>query len=174
MSQQQVVDTRLVKQVHIDLPRDSRLILAWALMTEGSIVVRVCHLKSSAYEGYIPVLSFTSTDYNLTAKVRELAGCGYIYHVKVPKHPRERDTWRWSLHRAHEVLQILEQIYPFLIVKREQALLTMELCRLKIERGARGYNQFRHRRSTFYREQAIRNQVTTLNRAHKSWGAVMQ
>ena len=164
-----MADTRLVEQVQISLSIEDKIALAWALMTEGSIIVRIVRRPSSHYDGYIPVLTFTSTDIELTHKVQSITRCGHVYHVKVPRRPQERDTWRWSLHRVREVLSVLDQVYPYLIIKKKQAWLTMEICRIKLERGM-FFNQFTGRRPTFERETEIYLTVKTLNRAHKSLG----
>jgi hypothetical protein len=167
-----MADTRLVEQVQISLSIEDKIALAWALMTEGSIIVRIVHRPTSQYAGYVPVLTFTSTDIELTQKVQWITRCGHIYHVKVPRRPQERDTWRWSLHRVREILSILDQVYPYLIIKRKQAWLTMEICRLKLERGLI-FNQSTGRRPTFERETEIYLTVKSLNRAHKSLGRVV-
>lgn len=43
--------------------------------------------------------------------------------------PERRSIWRWQVSGRMSVYKILEELVPYLIVKREQALAVMEFCR---------------------------------------------
>lgn len=43
--------------------------------------------------------------------------------------PERRSIWRWNASGRMSVYKILEELAPYLIVKREQALAVMEFCR---------------------------------------------
>lgn len=43
--------------------------------------------------------------------------------------PERRSIWRWQVSGRMSVYKILEEIVPYLIVKREQAISVMEFCK---------------------------------------------
>jgi hypothetical protein len=43
--------------------------------------------------------------------------------------PERRSIWRWQVSGRMSVYKILEELVPYLIVKREQALAVMEFCK---------------------------------------------
>jgi len=43
--------------------------------------------------------------------------------------PDRRSIWRWQVSGRMSVYKILEELVPYLIVKREQAIVVMEFCK---------------------------------------------
>lgn len=72
-------------------------------------------------------ITITSTCYPLLERVKEVAGVGQIIVQRRAGHvrPNHLASWHWQTYSANAI-NLLEQMLPWLIVKREKALLAIE------------------------------------------------
>ncbi len=89
---------------------------------EGSIGVMKFKPKLASGEksvGYLEYLKVANTDYRLVAWLKDKTGVGCIYAESRKKaNHRQVYTWHVSSLRFYE---LLKQVYPYLVIKREQA-----------------------------------------------------
>jgi hypothetical protein len=95
-------------------------VFAMAIDTDGCITI----LHHS--EQYSPHVGFQNDSRELLEEVRRL----------VDDKERSIDNKCVAWHSYKDVLDILEQIEPYLILKREQALLVMEFCIIRLQKFA--------------------------------------
>ena len=72
----------------------------------------------------------TAQGYEVLEYLREIYG-GHI-DTRTSKQPNHQDSKTWVIKSKKGILKLLEDILPFLIVKREQAELMKEYCELPI------------------------------------------
>jgi hypothetical protein len=110
----------------------------------------------------VGTITITNCEHGLLARLREQFGCGSLHLAKKGNKPNWRPPGRLQWH-ARNALVVLEWILPHLIVKRMQALLCIELIRMRdIPRWQR-YIDGELRPDLAAREQEIRAQLATLN-----------
>ena len=73
---------------------------------------------------FIPVVGIKMNGFNLLKKLNNEFG-GYFYQRK---NYINRPLTEWTLKGAFQVIPFLKKIEPFLIIKKEQAQLCLELC----------------------------------------------
>ena len=73
---------------------------------------------------FIPVVGIKMNGFNLLKKLHNEFG-GYFYQRK---NYINRPLTEWTLKGAFQVIPFLKKIKPFLIIKKEQAQLCLELC----------------------------------------------
>jgi hypothetical protein len=73
---------------------------------------------------FIPIIGIKMNGFNLLKKLNTEFG-GYFYQRK--KYIN-RPLTEWTLRGAFQVIPFLKKIEPFLIIKKEQAQLCLELC----------------------------------------------
>lgn len=69
-------------------------------------------------------LTITNTHYGLLERILEVAGVGKIIDHKAPT-DRHSQTWNWQCY-SDNARDLLRQMLPWLIVKREKALIAIE------------------------------------------------
>ena len=166
-------DTRLVRQQTITLSFEGKVAVAWALACDGSIAVHcIRNRQGRGLPSFLPLIVVSSTDKELVEGVRDYIKFGYIYCVTDTKRKNYRDYWRWTVTRTDEILQILEQIRQFLPIKQRQAELVIELCKTRLNHyiGWKPRRLWGSAREGYDRECQIYEEVTTLNRNHKTVG----
>ena len=61
--------------------------------------------------------------------LQETFQCGNIYYEGVRKNrPSQRPMYRWVITNRADVMRTLETIMPYLLVKKDQAKLILEMC----------------------------------------------
>lgn len=96
-----------------------RKIMAMAIDCEGAIVIsRQWNKKQNRYY-YQPYIQINNTSKELIDYLQLLYPSLPTKHI-ISKNPRHKDCWSFLL-RAHDHVDFLEQITPYLIVKRKQA-----------------------------------------------------
>ena len=73
---------------------------------------------------FIPIVGIKMNGFNLLKKLHNEFG-GYFYQRK---NYINRPLTEWTLKGAFQVIPFLKKIEPFLIIKKEQAQLCLELC----------------------------------------------
>jgi len=104
--------------------------LAGIIDGEGWIGVRRIKDRSgrSSYPyHYVPELSVSNTDERIIKWIRNIfqVGCIDCWHNK--KNPHRKPVYKWRISRKVELSFVLENTLPFLIIKKEQALIIMKL-----------------------------------------------
>lgn len=67
-----------------------------------------------------PQLTITNTDLPLVEWVREVTDCGKIIR-RTPRHPHHKPAYVWSVGKTDKCLSLLQELRPYLRVKRRQA-----------------------------------------------------
>lgn len=111
--------------------------LACAIDCEGNIRL----YKHSVGGTYGPYIRISNTDYDLVAKCKTTTNKGKIALVK-PRYGR-RPLWEWRVNNLRDCLEILQEIYPYLVIKQKSARQIIRYCDYKL----RAKN--RHKRSAF-------------------------
>jgi hypothetical protein len=76
-------------------------------------------------KSFIPVVGIKMNGFNLLKKLNVQFG-GYFYQRK---NYINRPLTEWTLRGSFQVIPFLTKIEPFLIIKKEQAQLCLELCK---------------------------------------------
>jgi hypothetical protein len=76
-------------------------------------------------KSFVPVVGIKMNGFNLLKKLNSEFG-GYFYQRK---NYINRPLTEWTLKGAFQVIPFLKKIEPFLIIKKEQAQLCLELCK---------------------------------------------
>jgi hypothetical protein len=76
-------------------------------------------------KSFVPVVGIKMNGFNLLKKLNNEFG-GYFYQRK---NYINRPLTEWTLKGAFQVIPFLRKIEPFLIIKKEQAQLCLELCK---------------------------------------------
>lgn len=113
-------------KIMLDITEPQKAYIAGIIDGEGSITISRKIDKTMragvAYRPYVPV---TNTDRRLLDWLFETTGLGNVRPNAIPKNPNHKPSWRWELwsQQAH---QLLLNILPYLILKKEQAILLIE------------------------------------------------
>lgn len=102
--------------------------LAGIIDGEGTITFAVSRPHArSRYVHAQPTVAIINTNSLLIEHLVTLLGIGKTYVM--PKYGfMKKPAWRIQIHKRREVLDLLVQILPFLIVKRPQAEKVIEFC----------------------------------------------
>ncbi len=90
---------------------------------EGCIRISL-HYNRSGNECYSLLLSVHMCCKAVLERLQELIGYGHIHHTRA-KNKNWRDSYRWEL-RGKRAYNLLSQVWPILVEKKEQALLAIE------------------------------------------------
>ena len=109
--------------------------LACALDSEGSISICAgrpsCHARSGWHFGL--VLQVANSSESFSREALRIAGCGRLW--KEPgKKGGYKPMFKWQTY-GFKAKYVLERVCPYLLVKREQALLALRFPRLDGVRG---------------------------------------
>ncbi len=113
--------------------------------------------KSRHGGSWRPRINVYNTDRRLVDAIKLHTGLGYVVHsVRNPiKETRKKDSYWWSIESGGSRL-VAEAILPYMIVKREQAVLLIEARKLIEEHGQHHQNDDRLA--------GIRDKVKVLNK----------
>jgi hypothetical protein len=114
--------------------------LAGFLDGEGSFMVTRYLSKGCIAPTYDAVISAGNTDVRLVEKCRDLAG-GKIA-ATTAKNPMHRNAYVWQLKGPH-VAEVATAVLPFLVSKRAQALVVLELRSITRLGSPKGRNSTR-------------------------------
>ena len=95
--------------------------LAGIIDGEGTITLTRKHKNQTPS----PQISVSNTNLELLEYVQRVTGCGHI-RAKSRSKPHHRQSWHWQTHTVSHNLRILEEIRPFLLVKKQQADLILK------------------------------------------------
>ena len=88
------------------------------------------------YRQLIPHVSVCNTNLEIIEKVKETINCGYITVNKARPEHNQKEHYRFHLENLSDIEQLLNQISEKLIVKRKQAKILLEFCRLRLDKMA--------------------------------------
>jgi hypothetical protein len=93
---------------------------------EGCIAIVKNSPKGRAISvSYRVTIVMNMTDAGQMDYCQRITGAGYITRHEVNTRPNCRDRWQWSLYKD-ETIELLREIYPYLILKKPQAALALE------------------------------------------------
>lgn len=142
-----------------NLSAEVRRTVAWVIAAEGTISINPKYSKN-AY-GHIracPCLLVANTEESFTREFSKLVGVGNIVVLR-KKTTGLKNVFRWELKSVLGCLRVLEQIYEYLPIKREQAKFVMEFCRSRLSHFNKPYTR---------REVELINEVRLLNGKSRS------
>lgn len=90
---------------------------------------------------YAPFIQITNTNQALMDWLQQLLGekgIGHTYHEKRSKQPNHKPKHVYNIAAVQGVKQILDQIAPLLVIKKEQAKLLLEFIAMKEEKADYG------------------------------------
>jgi len=91
---------------------------------EGSIsIIRQVHTAHSAYYSYFGRVQVGMTDKIIPAWLQ--AEFGGELHLRKPSNPNWKERWDWTVN-CQKALDFLEQVLPYLKIKKGQAELVVE------------------------------------------------
>ena len=116
-------------------PEWARGWLAGLIDGEGTITVRYLKRRDGSRR-YQPIIVISNKERRLLEKVQELIGHGRIssygkYHIR--RHPNWSQVYRLEIKGSRIVLEILQSVYPYLVIKRKQAELVMKICEINLQ-----------------------------------------
>jgi SAM-dependent methyltransferase len=109
--------------------------LAGLIDADGTITVRHTQqpqMRAPSFEGIIAV---EQSDLEAVTEARRLTGRGNLVHM--PSRRGARPSWRWTV-STRDARWVAERIWPWLQIKRRQALAVVELARHREHHNARG------------------------------------
>lgn len=137
----------------VNLSEAERGYLAGIIDGEGTLRVMRA-LKS----WYAPFIQITNTNEALMDWLQRLLGekgIGHVYHERFRKKPNHKLKHVYNIAAVQGVKQILDQIAPLLVIKKEQAKLLLEFISMKEEKADYG---------VLPREQEIFEELKLLNK----------
>jgi hypothetical protein len=147
------VPHRTFKMSGSELPERVRGYIAGIIDGEGTVTIIVIRRKRS----YLSTIYVDNTDLSLLKKIRELCGFGSLYrHSSRKQETKQRRLYRLKFSSTHLRI-LLPQITPYLIRKRRQAEILMEVLNyVKL-----GNNQ--HTQRPIEKLEALVNEIRRLN-----------
>jgi hypothetical protein len=80
-----------------------------------------------------PYLEICNTKADFISWLRDKMGLGYITQY-IPKKASYNNSYLFSLIRAEEIIQVLDAVEPYLVIKKKHAELLKEFCQLRTHR----------------------------------------
>jgi len=138
-----------------DLDESQKGYLAAIIDGEGTISINT---GSRPFRQHHPIVYITNTSLGLLQYIKKLLGGGNIKpHQNATA--KRRASWRWRLSGYSNIKMLLEQILPYLFVKKRVAELVIEYTISRLQRGAK----WGHHLGLTEREQEIIMEVKVLN-----------
>ena len=110
------------------LSKKDRELIALAIDLEGTITI-----TSNKNKGVLsPLVCIGNTNKAILEKIRRVSKMGVIRNGHEERKNRKK-SWKWMIYNVMEVKHLLEQILPFLIVKRRQGELVIGFCNIRIK-----------------------------------------
>lgn len=119
----------------LPLTEEEKAYLAGIIDGEGSITISVStDLSMTRKKVFRPMITITNTYLDLVSWILEKTGLGKIAIVKKnKKFLHHKQAYRWTAW-SQQANQIIENIYPYLIVKKKQADIFFQMFRKKSEK----------------------------------------
>lgn len=103
------------------LTKTEKAYLAGIIDGEGTVTLTCSNRGQYAQ----PQVSIANNNLKLIRWIRQRVGFGSII-TKKPKKPNHSIAYAWQVNRAGQCKNILKIVYPFLILKRNQAKIVLE------------------------------------------------
>ena len=124
--------------------------------------VKAASRQSAATPRYHPYLIVTNTNMGAIEQIHAILGIGKVY--KIPRQDdKSKDAYQLKITKALDLLLVLEQLQPFLRVKREQCELLVSYLRYRMTvklltgRGRRGVTSFGEKDAEVYQRLLVLN-----------------
>ena len=106
--------------------------LAWAIDCEGSIIIVKRKPTKERRGGYQATVQIAMCDKEFPIAMKEIFKCGTIQVRKRYKdNKKHRDLYFWLVQNQKDTKRILENIEPYLIVKKEKARIVLEFLKYR-------------------------------------------
>jgi hypothetical protein len=100
---------------------------------EGHISV-VRRIKSGRNGfNYAPVIMITNTNKKVLELIRENIGGRLIESISITSYTDRDKIFRITINKSELVVDVLNKIIPYLIIKKEQAILVRDFCKSRIK-----------------------------------------
>jgi len=135
------------------LDKEHRLAIAWTIASEGTITINPYFSKSrKGYSLAYPTLSVSNTEQEFLRAFHEMVGKIGLITRSSKAVGNRKESGQWQLRSIEGCLRLLEQIFDYLPIKKKQAMIVMEYCRLRLKHMSKPYgedeirliNQIRH------------------------------
>ena len=108
------------------VPAENRLAVAWIMAAEG--MISITRRRDSGAPK--PLLKIGNTELEFLSKFHHLVGkVGIVTKRPHKKTLKSKGTYTWKFRSVPGVYKFLEEILPYLPIKREVALVVMEFCK---------------------------------------------
>ncbi len=131
----------------LDYTDHDKQMLALAIDLEGSI-------SMPNYKSIQVVIAIGNTNREILIFIHKIAKMGRVRFGEPARSKNHHDKWLWIINSIPEAKAFLEQIEPYLIIKRERALLVLEYCDSRLMEDHREYTS---------RERELAKMVCVLN-----------
>ncbi len=110
--------------------------LACAIDSEGSICLYRTkgHDAKNKYERYVIELKIGNTNRAFLDYSKHITGTGWIASFYKANRKGYKPVLQWVVRRRYSIFQILTQVLPYLIIKKEQANIAITLCEFAMRR----------------------------------------
>jgi hypothetical protein len=105
--------------------------------------------KRGDYQYLHPFFTISNTDEELMKRLSGMLGTKYSVNREKPK---RKTQYIIRLNAIRDILEVLQRIESYLIVKRRQASLVIEFCKSRLEQEKRGFRSFTSREWEIYLE----------------------
>ena len=116
------------KRINFKLKAWQRGYVAGMLDGEGSI--SITNSKRVGQKQHKVQIAIANNHLGVLEKIRRWLGIGKIR--------KSRKVWLYEIIRTVEIYSLLKMLYPFLTIKQERAILTIQYCESRLNRGLRG------------------------------------
>lgn len=106
--------------------------IAGMLDGEGTVTLSRHHKN----ETHAPEVTITNCDLGVLKWIKEKVGMGYVIKKKFKRDPKHSDAYAWTI-RNDAAINLLKDLYPYLIIKRERAELIIEGYKIVTKRNGR-------------------------------------
>ena len=107
--------------------------LAGVIDSDGSITIKLTNDKRMGKTYYAPLISIYNTDVRMMNRIIEIVKHGSIYNDESSKSKNRnyKTKYIYNIASIRAVKQLLEQVVPYLMVKKERGELILELIDIK-------------------------------------------
>lgn len=138
--------------------------IAGILDGEGHITITSCQRRGKQKLNCVVGVSNNSNE--LLNWIKEKTGCGNIYH----RSRFHNEGCVWTVSGKYQIISLLKQLVPYLIIKKEQALLAVSFCEtITVRRNG----VYRLDENVMIIRNEIRSDMLKLNKQLKFGGIVL-
>lgn len=117
--------------------------LAWAagvMDSDGSVMIRISRFKNknSTLYAFHPSVVVGTTTPVISVKLKGMFGIGQIENRK-HSNPNAKSYRNWWVSNYADCKYVLESLLPFLVLKRKQAELVIELCEVGMSKVGQAF-----------------------------------